>query len=314
MQKGTRSEMSNFHRCVLDRRDKRRLFSISKGEIDIALRIHLRVERRGVERRERDVLPNSPDQIGVGNEVLPKHHDVAKLLRMLVRRSRSMITAAQEHTLLACGTASVPDLARKVERVALSRVALDEVDIGKVRVAPANLAEDVGVGRNGVGHAHVLEDGPRGEADGCSVRADASNDGVDDVQGELGAAFDRAAVNVCSLVCTDKKETIRNLNVNGEEHGNLHILDELIDQIPVRAVDLYTIEACAVDRVVSSLRVQLNILLDLAESQRARIFVLSGHADVGSGDVRERVFGKTSLFGFSDEVLMARCSAESPKL
>ena len=62
---------------------------------------------------------------------------------------------------------------------------------------------------------------------------------------------------------------------------------ELINEVAIRAVDLDTIEARALDRVLGSSRVPLHVLLDLGDGELARCLVVARELDGGGGDVVE---------------------------
>lgn len=86
---------------------------------------------------------------------------------------------------------------------------------------------------------------PRAQADTSLGLANRRDDGIHDLKREAGAVLDRASILVRSLV------------------GDL--LEELVDEIAVRAVDLDAIKARLVHGVGSSLAEPLHVLLDLCE-------------------------------------------------
>ena len=53
-------------------------------------------------------------------------------------------------------------------------------------------------------------------------------------------------------------------------------------------MNLDTVKARALDRVLRSSRVPLHVLLDLGDGERARCLVVAGELDGGRGDVVER--------------------------
>lgn len=90
---------------------------------------------------------------------------------------------------------------------------------------------------------HTLVQAPRAQADRGLALTHCGNDGLGDLEGEARPVLDRTAVLVRPLV--------------------RDVLQELVDEVAVGAVDLDAVEAGFVHRVRGSGRVPLNVLLDL---------------------------------------------------
>jgi hypothetical protein len=73
---------------------------------------------------------------------------------------------------------------------------------------------------------------------------------IDNLETELRPVFNRASISVCTLV------------------GD--ILQELIDQVAIRAVNFYAVESCLVDRIGGGCSIQLNVLLDFCDDTKGR--------------------------------------------
>jgi hypothetical protein len=76
------------------------------------------------------------------------------------------------------------------------------------------------------------------------------SDGVDNLETKLRPVFNRASISVCTLV------------------GD--VLQELIDQVAICAVNFYAIESCFVDRIGGSCSIQLDVLLNFCEETKDR--------------------------------------------
>ena len=123
----------------------------------------------------------------------------------------------------------------------------DNMNVRQVRVALLQLVDEVRELRHRVLHAHVLEQRPRAEPDRRLRLPHGRDDGVDDLEREPRAVLDRAAVLVRALVRV--------------------VLQELVDEVPVRAVHLDPVEARALDRVLRCRCVPLRVLLDFCKGQ-----------------------------------------------
>ena len=128
-----------------------------------------------------------------------------------------------------------------------------------------------------------MELAPRAEADAGLRCADGLDDGVDDLEAEARSVLDRPAVLVRPVVgyVLLWGVSLSSLLLARRTH------QELINQVAIRAVDLDTIEARALDRVLGSSRVPLHVLLDLGDGERARCLVVAGELDRGGSDVVE---------------------------
>ena len=93
------------------------------------------------------------------------------------------------------------------------------------------------------GKGRTLELAPRAEADAGLRCADGLDDGVDDLEAEARAVLDRPAVLVRAFVGT--------------------VVQELLDEVPVRAVYLDSVESRTANGVLRGLRVPPDVLLDL---------------------------------------------------
>ena len=118
----------------------------------------------------------------------------------------------------------------------------NDVEVRQVRVALLQLVDEIRELRDRVLHAHVLVRRPRAQADRSLRLADGLDDSVHDLEAEPRTVFDRAAVLVHTLV------------------GD--ILEELVDEVAIRAVHFHTVEARAFDSILGRDRVPTNILLD----------------------------------------------------
>lgn len=88
---------------------------------------------------------------------------------------------------------------------------------------------------------------PGAQPDGGFALPNGGSDGLSDLERKAHAVLDRAAVFVRALV--------------------RHVLDELVDQVPVRAVDLDAVKAGAMDRVLCGRSVPLDVFLDLCRAK-----------------------------------------------
>ena len=88
---------------------------------------------------------------------------------------------------------------------------------------------------------------PGAESDSGSFCTDLLNDGIDYLQREATAIFDRSAVLACTLVG--------------------HVLYELVDEISVSTVHLHAVEARTMYCVKRRSGIKLHILLDLCKQQ-----------------------------------------------
>ena len=113
----------------------------------------------------------------------------------------------------------------------------------QVGAALLELLDEVRELRDRIFHAHVLVRRPRAQPNRGLGRPDGCNDGVHDLEAEPGAVLDGASVLVGALV------------------GD--VLEELIDEVAVRAVHFDPVEARALNGVLGGDRVLLNKLLDL---------------------------------------------------
>lgn len=126
-----------------------------------------------------------------------------------------------------------------------------------------DLGDQVGECGYGVVHPHVLEDlisseraeqargptlerAPWAKSEARLRRPNGLHDGIDHFEREPASVLDRPAILIGPLVTG--------------------ILEELVDQIPMRTVDLDAIESCTKHGVARCLRVCLNILLDFCTS------------------------------------------------
>jgi hypothetical protein len=105
---------------------------------------------------------------------------------------------------------------------------------------------------------------PRAKTDARPLCADGLGDGVDDLQREPAACVDAPAVRVRALVAD--------------------VLEELVGQEAARVVDLHAVEACTLHRVLSGLRVLLDVLLDLGDGEGPGCLVSWDDGNVGGGD------------------------------
>ena len=87
-----------------------------------------------------------------------------------------------------------------------------------------------------------MESAPGAEADRGLVRAHGRNNGIYDLEGEAGAVLDRAAVLIRTLV--------------------RHCLQELVDEIAIRAVDFNTVET-GLDGILGRVGVPPHVFFDL---------------------------------------------------
>ena len=121
------------------------------------------------------------------------------------------------------------------------------MEVGEVREALLELLDEVRELRHGVVHAHVLVPAPRAQPDRRLLLADGGNDGVHELEREPRAVLDRAAVSVRTRV--------------------RDVLQELVREIAVRAVDLDAVEASLVDGVGSSLAEPADVVLDFCTAR-----------------------------------------------
>ena len=81
----------------------------------------------------------------------------------------------------------------------------------------------------------TLEFTPWADPDPRSMRANCIHDGVDDLQPEPTSRLYASAVLVRPLIT--------------------HVLEELVDEIPIGAVDLHAVKPCFINCILSCLRV-----------------------------------------------------------
>ena len=116
------------------------------------------------------------------------------------------------------------------------------MEVGEVREALLELLDEVRELRHGIVHAHVLVPAPRAQPDRRLPLADGGNDGVHELKREPRTILDRTAVRVRTRV------------------GD--VLQELVGEIAVRAVDLDAVEASPVDGAGGSLAEPADVVLN----------------------------------------------------
>ena len=128
-------------------------------------------------------------------------------------------------------------------------------------IAARKLRNNVRELRDRVFHAHVyvillvpdnstkenqtrtMDSSPRAKSDTCPLRTDLLYDSVNDLQRKAAAIVNGSTIFIRTLVAD--------------------VLNELVDEIAVRAMDFYTIEAGAVHGIRCRGGKELNVLLDL---------------------------------------------------
>ena len=228
------------------------------------------VPLRGVRVRERPVVAVALDEVGVRDERAPDGDHVRGAALDRSVRGVAVVPAVAHHRAAEDGAELLQRhglaLLVEAEREAVHHVQVRE----PVRV---ELGRDVRERLAVVVRTHVVEDAVRSEADADAVRREDLHDSVDDLPQQPEAVLDAPAVGVGALV------RLR--------------LQELVEQVAVRRVDLDAVEA----RGLGALR-RLDVVLDDAGQffglQRARRLVglLPAPRDVDAlalhGDGRRR--------------------------
>jgi hypothetical protein len=98
-------------------------------------------------------------------------------------------------------------------------------------------------------NGRTLEGGVGRETDTSLLDSDGSDDSIDDLEREPGPVLDRSSVCVRALVGVG--------------------LEELVEEVPVRAVDLNTVSSGSLDKVLRRRRVVRGKCLDLGDGESA---------------------------------------------
>ena len=118
-----------------------------------------------------------------------------------------------------------------------------DVQVRKVGVTARSFPDEVRESRDGIFHAHVLECAPGTDAKRDPGSTNGRGDGVDDLERETAAILDRTPVLIRARV--------------------RDILDELVDEVAMRTMELNTVAARAEDGIARSLGECGDIFFDL---------------------------------------------------
>jgi len=201
----------------------------------------------------------------VSNVMTPKGNQTTLGIDSLRGHLRGISASGDEHLL----TPNLPQEVVGIHVIAVVVIGSSDTWFGNVKVGEVGeplfgLRDEVGEGGFGVLHLHSLPYIPWRDAESYSVLADDAGDSFDDFEREPRAVLNRSTIFVCPLV--------------------RDVLEELIWEVSVGAMDLDAVESSSVDRFVSGVGVPLGVGLDFCHCQRARDRVGRRHGDGGCAD------------------------------
>lgn len=237
----------------------------AKWIINVALFGFWIVERGSVVRSEVDALLNSVGQVWGGNEIAAKDDGDVLVLVLLVdgapRGIWPVTTSEQDGARIAPGIDGEIELVGRFDISVARDPRLDEMDVGEVEFLEA--LDNVCELRDGIVHLHALEARPGAQPDADLIRPDGVDDGAGDLEPEARAVLDAAPVRVGA--------------------GVDHVLQELVDEVAVCAVDLDAVEPGG-DGVARRAGVVTHELLDFGRREFVRHGVFRVQGRRGRGD------------------------------